>query len=171
MGPRHLVFRADSKFAYAMTEMGAAVMVFRYDAAKGTMQEVQAISTEPDGYSGPKSGAEIAILPNSKFLYASNRGDNTIAIFKVDAANGTLTAAGRVPTGGKTPRNFAIDPAGKFVLAANQDSNRIVAFRIDPQTGGLTPTGESVEIASPVSLVFVSTTSAAAMLDRGRSAE
>ena len=161
-GPRHVVFRADSKFAYVMSEMGSAVTVFSYDAAKGTMQQVQIVSTEPEGYTGAKSGAEIAIHPSSKFLYASNRGDNTIAIFKVDAAKGTLTAAGYVPTGGKTPRNFVIDPTGNYLLVANQDSNNIVVFKIDQQTGGLKPTGDTYAVGFPVSLLFVSTASSPA---------
>jgi len=109
-----------------------------------------------------KSGAEIAILPNSKFLYASNRVHNSITTFKIDAAKGTLTAAGNVPSGGKTPRGFVIDPTGHFLLAANQDSNNIVVFKIDQQTGGLTPTGDTIDIGSPVSLVFLSTARAAA---------
>jgi 6-phosphogluconolactonase len=154
-GPRHVVFRADAKFAYVVSEMGGTVSVYSYDAAQGVMKDVQTISTLPADYSGPKACAEIAIHPGSKFLYASNRGHDSIAIFKVDAAKGTLTAAGYVPTGGKTPRNFAIDPTGNFLLAANQDSNNVVVFKIDPQTGGLTPTGDTIEIGSPVSLVFV----------------
>jgi 6-phosphogluconolactonase len=160
-GPRHVVFRADSKFAYVLGEMAASVAVFSYDAAKGTMQQVQSIPATPEGYTGPKSGAEIAILPDSKFLYASNRGDNSIAIFKVDAAKGTLTAAGNVPTQGKTPRNFAIDPTGSYLVAANQDSNNLVVFKIDRQTGGLTPTGDTIDVGAPVSVVFVSNAKAA----------
>jgi len=160
-GPRHVVFRADSKFAYVMSEMGENVTVFSYDAAKGTMQQVQVISALPEGYTGAKSGAEIAIHPNSKFLYASNRGPDSIAIFKVDAAKGTLTAAGNVPAGGKTPRAFTIDPTGNYLLAANQDSNNIAIFKIDQQTGGLKPTGDTIEVGSPVSVIFVSTATAA----------
>jgi 6-phosphogluconolactonase len=155
-GPRHVVFRADSKFAYVEDEMGASVTVFSYDAAKGTMQQVQVISTLPQGYSGTKSGAEIALHPTSKFLYTSNRGHDSIAIFKVDRAKGTLTAAGTVPTEGKTPRNFAIDPTGNYLFAGNQDSNSMVAFKIDQQTGSLTPTGDKYELGAPVSIVFVS---------------
>jgi 6-phosphogluconolactonase len=155
-GPRHIVFRADSKFAYVESEMGASVTVFSYDAAAGTMKPVQTVSTLPAGYSGTKSGAEIVLHPSGKFLYTSNRGHDSIAIFKVNAAAGTLTAAGAVPTGGKTPRNFAIDPSGHYLFAANQDSDSIVTFKIDPETGGLTPTGDKYELGSPVSLVFVS---------------
>lgn len=155
-GPRHVVFRADSKFAYVEDEMGASVTVFSYDAAKGTMRQVQVISTLPVGYTGTKSGAEIALHPSSKFLYTSNRGHDSIAIFKVDGAKGTLTGAGTVPTEGKTPRNFAIDPTGNYLFAGNQDSNSMVTFKIDQQTGALTPTGDKYELGAPVSIVFVS---------------
>jgi len=154
-GPRHVVFRRDAKFAYVLGELAASVTVFSYDAAKGAMQQVQTISMLPQGYTGTKSGAEIALDANSKFLYASNRVHDSIAIFQVAAATGKLTAAGNVPTGGKTPRNFAIDPTGKFLLAANQDSSNIVVFKIDQQTGALTPTGDKYETGFPVSLVFV----------------
>jgi 6-phosphogluconolactonase len=160
-GPRHVVFRADSKFAYVEDEMGATVTVFSYDADKGAMNQVQVISTLPPGFSGTKSGAEIMLHPNSKFLYTSNRGHDSIAIFKVDAAKGTLTFTGTVPTGGKTPRNFAIDPTGNYLLAANQDSDSIVVFKIDQQTGRLAPTGDKYEVGAPVSLVFVSNAVAA----------
>jgi 6-phosphogluconolactonase len=155
-GPRHVVFRPDAKFAYVISELAATVTVFSYDAAKGTMQEVQTISTLPEGYTGAKSGAEIALDPSAKFLYASNRGHDSIAIFKVDAAKGTLTAAGNVSAGGKTPRNFVIDPTGNYLLAANQDSNNVVEFKIDRQTGGLTPTGVTLDVGAPVCVIFVS---------------
>lgn len=161
-GPRHVVFRADSKFAYVEDEMGATVTVFSYDAAKGTMQQVQVISTLPAGYTGTKAGAEIALHPSSKFLYTSNRGHDSIAMFKVDDAKGALTFAGTVPSGGKTPRDFAIYPGGDFLLAANQDSNNMVLFKIDGQTGALTPTGDAYEIGAPVSIVFAANGAAAA---------
>ena len=154
-GPRHMVYSADAKFVYVLGELGGTVTVFAYDSAKGALHEIQTISTEPAGYKGPASTAEIALHPNARFLYASNRGDNTIAIYKVDPAKGTLTAAGWASSGGKKPRVFAIHPAGKFLLAANQDTDQIVVFRIDPQTGGLTPTGQKVDVIQPVSLVFV----------------
>ena len=160
-GPRHVVFRADSKFAYVESEMGGNVTVFSYDADKGTMKQTQVISALPAGYTGQKSGAEIALDPSSKFLYTSNRGDNSIAMFKVDAATGSLTFNGTVPAGGKTPRAFVIDPTGNLLLVANQDSNNIVVFKIDRQTGALTPTGDQYEIGAPVSLVFVSSAMAA----------
>ncbi len=141
--------------------MGGSVTVFSYDAANGAMKQTQVISTLPAGYTGTKSGAEIALHPSSKFLYTSNRGHDSIAMFKMDAATGALTFNGTVSTGGKTPRNFVIDPTGNFLLAANQDSNNIVVFKIDQQTGGLTPTGDKYDVGAPVSLVFVSNAVAA----------
>ena len=155
-GPRHVVFSANSKFAYVISEMGGTVTVYNYDAAKGVMTQAQSISTLPADYTGVKSCAEIALHPSGKFLYASNRVHNSIAIFKVDAAKGTLTAAGNVPTGGKTPRNFALDPAGNFLFAANQDSNNIVAFKIDQQSGGLTPTGDTYDVGQHLTQVTLS---------------
>jgi 6-phosphogluconolactonase len=160
-GPRHLVFRPDAKFAYLLGELAATVTVLGYDASRGALQVVQTISTLPEGYTGSKSGAEIALAPGGKFLYASNRGHDSIAIFKVDAATGTLTAAGNVSTQGKSPRNFTIDPSGNYLLAANQNSGTIVEFKIDQQTGGLTAMGDPLEVDSPVCLTFVSTAVAA----------
>jgi 6-phosphogluconolactonase len=153
-GPRHLAFRPDGKFVYALNEMLSGVVVFRYDAGRGTLAELQTLSTLPEGFSGESSGAEIAMHPGGKFLYASNRGHDSIAIFRVDPAKGTLTSVDRVSTQGKTPRSFAIDPSGRFLVAANQSSGTLVIFRIDQQTGGLTPTDTTVQVGSPVCVVF-----------------
>jgi len=153
-GPRHLAFRPDGKFVYVLKEMLSAVVAFRYDAAAGTLAELQTLSTLPEGFSGDNSGAEIAAHPSGKFLYTSNRGDDSIAIFRIDAAKGTLTSAGRASTQGKTPRGFGIDPSGRFLVAGNQNSGTLVIFRIDQATGGLTPVGQPVEVPFPVSVVF-----------------
>jgi 6-phosphogluconolactonase len=153
-GPRHLTFGTGGKFVYVLSEMLATVTAFQYNAGAGSLTQTQTISMEPADYSGAKSGAEIVIHPNGRFLYASNRGDSSIAIFRVDARSGALAAAGRVSTQGKTPRNFAIDPTGAFLLAANQDSGGIAVFRINKTTGALTPTGDILNIASPVCIVF-----------------
>jgi len=153
-GPRHLAFSPDGKFVYVVNELAASINVFRFD--NGNMNALQTISTLPADFAGVKSGAEIAVHPNGKFLYASNRGHDSIAIFRIDPRKGTLSAAGHVPTQGKTPRNFAIDPAGQYLLAANQDSGTVVIFRIDPKTGGLTANGTTLQIPAPVSLVFAS---------------
>jgi 6-phosphogluconolactonase len=153
-GPRHLAFRPDGKFVYVLKEMLSAVVAFRYDAGAGTLAELQTLSTLPEGFSGDNSGAELAAHSSGKFLYASNRGDDSIAIFRIDAGKGTLTSAGRVSTQGKTPRGFGIDPSGRFLVAGNQNSGTVVVFRIDQQTGGLTPTGTVLQVGSPVNVVF-----------------
>jgi 6-phosphogluconolactonase len=154
-GPRHLAFHPNGRFAYVVTEMGGNVVACRYDAKRGALEEAQTIDALPGDYTGVRSGAEIAVHPNGRFLYASLRVHNSIAAFAIDAATGKLTAAGRVSTGGKTPRGFAIDPTGAYLLAGNQDSDNVVIFRIDSRTGGLTATGQALAIASPVSIVFV----------------
>lgn len=151
-GPRHLAFRPDGKFVYVLNEMLSTVTTFSYYA--GAMKELQTLSTLPEGHTARNSTAEIFVHPKAKVLYASNRGHDSIAIFRIDPKEGTLTAADRVSTQGKTPRNFAIDPSGSYLLAANQDSGNVVVFRIDQKTGGLTPAGSVLEIPFPVSLVF-----------------
>jgi 6-phosphogluconolactonase len=153
-GPRHLAFGKDEKFVYVLGEMAATVTAFRYDAGAGRLDQTQTIAMLPPSFTGLKSGAEIFVHPSGKFLYASNREHNSIAVFRIDASSGALTAEGQVPTQGKTPRNFAIDPTGAFLLAANQDSGSIVVFRIDQTTGALTPTGDDLKVPAPVCLVF-----------------
>jgi 6-phosphogluconolactonase len=152
-GPRHLAFAPDGAFVYLLNEMAASITAFRYE--NGSLMETQTISTLPAGFAGVKSGAEIAIHPNGKFLYASNRGHDSLAMFCIDPDNGILTGAGHVSTQGKTPRTFVIDPAGAFLLAANQDSGTIVIFRIDLEHGKLTPSGRVVGVPAPVSLVLL----------------
>ena len=153
-GPRHLAFSTNGKFAYAINEMLATIIAFKWDAGHGKLDELQTVSTLPAGYSGPKSTAEIAAHPNGKFLYGSNRGNNTIAAFSIDGSTGKLTMIDTFPSGGKTPRSIAIDPSGKFLLSAGQDSDNIAAFSIDAKTGRLTATGDTVEVGAPVCIVF-----------------
>jgi 6-phosphogluconolactonase len=154
-GPRHFVLRPDGKFAYVISEIGHTVTVLSNDASTGKLQVLQTITTLPKDFSGRNDDAEIAVHPSGKFLYASNRGDDSIAIYAIDQSKGTLTPVGIVPTGGKEPRSFEIDPAGTLLFAENQKSDNIVVFKIDPKTGQLTPTGKVLEVASPVSLKFV----------------
>ena len=153
-GPRHLGIRPDGRFAYVLNEMLSSVGAYRYDVGRGTLEHVQTVSTLPEAFTADNSGAEIAVHSSGNFLYTSNRGHDSIAIFRIDAEKGTLTAVDRVSTQGKTPRNFAIDPTGRFLVAANQNSGTLVIFRIDQQTGNLTPTGATVQVPSPVSVVF-----------------
>lgn len=154
-GPRHLAFSPNGKFAYVLSEMESSVTAFSYEAKAGTLKSLQTISALPPQYSGRKEAAEIAVHPSGKFLYASNRGHDSIAIFAIDGKRGTLKPLGQVLTGGKTPRHFAIDPTGAYLLAENQESNSIVVFHIDSATGALTPTGQTVEVPSPVCITFV----------------
>jgi 6-phosphogluconolactonase len=153
-GPRHVAFGSGGKFMYVLGEIQSTVTVFANDAQE-TYRVAQTISTLPTGFAGRNDAAEIAVHPNGRFLYASNRGHESIAIFGIDPGKGTLTFVAHVSTGGKEPRHFAIDPSGKYLLAENQLSNSIVVFKIDPATGGLTPTGQVVQVPSPVDLTFV----------------
>jgi len=154
-GPRHLVFSPDRKFVYVVNELGSTVTALSYRAERGAFREIGTVSTLPRDFSGENDTAEIAVDPTGKFLYASNRGHDSIAGFALDSAKGTLTPTAHVSTGGKTPRNFAIDPTGEYLLAANQNSDSIIVFRIDPKTGGLTATGQEVRVPAPVCIVFV----------------
>ena len=156
-GPRHLVFRPNGKSVYVLNEMAVTITVFDYDAATAGFSEKQNIATVPAGYAITEkdSGAEIAIHPNGKFIYASNRGPNDIAVLAVDESTGTLTLVQNESTQGKTPRHFAIDPSGRWLLAENQNSDSVVVFALDPQTGRLKPSGQSITVGSPVSAVFV----------------
>ncbi len=121
----------------------------------GGLSGSQTLSTLPDGFNGDSTCAEIQIAPSGRFLYGSNRGHNSIAIFAIDAAKGTLTLVGHESTRGKTPRNFAVSPTGAFLAAANQDSDNVVMFRVDPETGKLTATGNVVEAGTPICVRFM----------------
>ena len=154
-GPRHFAFDPKDKHAYVINEIQSTVTAFSYDRGRGAFQELQTVSTLPKDFSGQNSTAEIAVDRKGKFLYGSNRGHNSIAVFAIDPGKGTLTPVEQTPTEGKVPRNFAIDPTGAYLFAANQNSGDVVLFRIDSNTGRLTPTGEKMEVSSPVCVVFV----------------
>ena len=155
-GPRHAALSRDARFMYVLGELDSTVTVFTNDG--GTFKSLQTVQMLPSGFSGRNDAAEIEIHPSGKFLYASNRGRDSIVVYAIDPKSGTLTQAGDVPTGGKEPRHFAIDPTGQFLLAENQNSNNtIVEFRIDPATGKLTPTGETLHVPSPVCITFLAT--------------
>lgn len=154
-GPRHFVFSHEGKFIYVINEMGGTISVFGYAATNATMTEVQTISTLPKDFAGNNTAAEIALHPNGKFLYASNRGDDSIAVFAVDQKSGRLALIEHQSTLGRMPRYFAIDPTGRWLLAENQASDSVVVFAIDPGTGKLKPTGQSITVGAPVCAVFV----------------
>jgi 6-phosphogluconolactonase len=148
-GPRHPVFHPNGRWVYVLTEISSTVIGFNWDSATGRLTEVQTVSALPDDFKGVSAAAEIAIHPNGQFLYASNRGADTIAIFAIDPATGRLTPAGHVSSEGETPRNFAFDPTGRWIIVTNHGSQNAVVFRVDDQTGWLTPTGAPVSVPSP----------------------
>jgi 6-phosphogluconolactonase len=154
-GPRHIAVRPGGKFVYVVSELSSTVTAFHFNAKAGTLHELQTVTTLPKDFSGRNDTAEIAVHPSGKFLYASNRGHESIAVFAIHPTKGTLTFLANVATGGKEPRHFAIDPSGNYLLAENQLSNNIVVFKIDLATGGLTPTGDVIEVPSPVDLAFL----------------
>lgn len=154
-GPRHAAFSPSGRFFYVASELNSTVTAYSYNAKDGTLHELQAVSTLPKDFSGANDVAEIAVHPSGRFLYVSNRGRDSLAVFSIDPRKGTLTPMADIATQGKTPRNFAIDPTGRFLLAANQESNTIVIFNIDPSTGGLTLKGQVVEVPSPVCIAFL----------------
>ena len=154
-GPRHIAFDLIGKRLYVVNELNATVTVFDYDTTAGQIGEVlQIISTEPLGYGGPHSGAEIAAHPSGKFLYASNRGHNSIVGYRIDPSAGLLSMIGFTTQGIDFPRSFAIDPSGKWLYVANQKGDTIVQFEIDQETGELKPTGQVTPSITPVVMVF-----------------
>lgn len=154
-GPRHFALSPNGRFGYVVNEMQSSVSVFSYDGGAGVLQPSQTISTFPKSFTGHNDDAEIQVHPSGKFLYASNRGHDSIAVFAIDAKKGTLTLVEYAPTKGSTPRSFEIDPTGKLLFAANEKSDNVVVFRIDAQTGRLTPTGNVLDVAQPVCVKFV----------------
>ena len=154
-GPRHLAFHPNGKLAYVVNELQSTITAFTYDPSRGTLQKLNTISTLPKNFTGVNDTAEIHVHPSGKFLYASNRGHDSIALFSIDGRTGALTLVDHFPTQGKTPRDFDIDPTGKFLFVANQGTNNIVVFRIDLNNGKLTPTGQILQVPSPVCLKFV----------------
>lgn len=153
-GPRHFAFHPNGRYFYVINELGSTVTAFAYNGNRVTFEELQTISTLPAGWEGRTSCADVHVSPSGRFLYGSNRGHDSIAIFAIDETRGTLTVVGNVSTGGRTPRNFAIDPTGSFLLAANQDTNNIVVFSIDRESGNLEPTGIEASVPMPVCLTF-----------------
>jgi len=154
-GPRHMVFRPDGRFAYIVNELSSTVTAFRYDADAGVLHDVQTISTLPERFDGTNSGAEIDVHPSGKWLYASNRGHNSVVLFAIDSAGGTLRYVEAQGTGGSKPRHFGIEPAARYLAVANQDSDTILVTRIDAGNGRLKPAGAPASAPSPVCVKFL----------------
>jgi 6-phosphogluconolactonase len=156
-GPRHFALHPSGQYAYVVSEMASTVTAFSFASKSGTFNRIQTISALPEDFKGENDDAEIEVHPSGKFLYASNRGHDSIAVFSIDPAKGTLKLVEHTPTQGKTPRNFAIDPTGTLLFAENQESNNIVIFGIDQNTGKLTATGKTLEVGQPVCIKFMKT--------------
>jgi 6-phosphogluconolactonase len=154
-GPRHLAFHQSGKFLYAVNELDSTVTALAYDGGKNTVKAFQTLTTLPKGYKGNNTAAEIAVHPSGKFLYASNRGYDSIVLYDLDAKTGRLKFSRFMTKKLRTPRHFAIDPTGTWLLAANQDGDTVVVFRIDPNTGLLTETDVEVRVSRPVCITMV----------------
>nr|WP_298868020.1 lactonase family protein [uncultured Gimesia sp.] len=155
-GPRHFAFHTTGKWGYVINELNRTITAMNYNAKQGSFEEIQTISTVPKGTPAKgNSTAEVQVHPSGKFLYGSNRGPNTIAIYQIDQQTGKLTSTGFESTGGEIPRNFKIDPTGKFLLAANQNTHNVVVFKINQKTGTLQNTGHEIRVPKPVCIKFV----------------
>jgi len=153
--PRHIAFHPNGRFVYVNGEADMTVTAFTYDGQSGVMEELHHLSTLPAGATAERlSTAQILVHPSGRYVYVSNRGHDSIAIFAIDQETGRLTPAGHASTQGRTPRNFAFDPSGTFLYAANQNSDTIVHFRVDDETGQLTPTGHVTAVGAPVCILF-----------------
>jgi 6-phosphogluconolactonase len=153
-GPRHFKFSADGRFAYAITEMGGTIEAFTYDAATGALTPLQVIASLPADFTGLKWGAEVRVHPGGRFLYASNRTHDSLAVFAIAADTGRLTLLEIVPSGGKNPRNFALSPDGHWLVCAHQDSFNLTVFRVDQATGRLSPTPHTATVPMGVCVLF-----------------
>ncbi len=155
-GPRHFVMHPSGRFAWCVNELALTVTGFTYDATAGTLTEIETLSTLPDDVADRRgfTSAEIAVHPSGRFLYASTRGHDSIAMYRIDDENGRLTFLGAEPTRAATPRHFAIAPGGKFLLAAGQTSHSVTVFAIDETTGKLTFTGQEVQVPAPACILF-----------------
>ena len=154
-GPRHFKFLPSGKHAFVINELDMTISSLAYDAAKGTLRDVQTVSTVPAGFSGENTCADIHLTPDGSFLYGSNRGHDSLVGFRIDRSSGRMELIGHTPTRGKTPRNFTIDPTGRYLLVANQRSDSIVVFEIEKRTGRLKPLGEGINVPSPVCLQLI----------------
>ncbi|MGN6544864.1 MAG: lactonase family protein [Aureliella sp.] len=155
-GPRHIAFHPDGAHVFIIHEMGNLLAAARWDSAGGKFTPLGSVSTLPSDFKGENTTAEVLVHPSGKFVYGSNRGHDSIAIFGFDAQTEKLTPIGYALTGGKTPRNFRIDPTGQFLLAENQGSDSIVVFKIDAATGKLSQVGEPLSVGAPCCIKFFS---------------
>ena len=155
MGPRHLAFHPNGKWMYGIAEIANEVMAFNWDSAKGVLTQFQSVKSLAEGFTEPSTAAEIAVRADGKFLYASNRGEDTIVVYAIDAATGELTLKQRTLSRGKVPRYFTFDPTNRWLIVSNQEGGNLAVFSVDAKTGELTPKGEPVPLPKPMAVVFL----------------
>jgi 6-phosphogluconolactonase len=153
-GPRHFAFHPNGALAYLITE-SSNLVVMRWDAQSGVLTPVETVSTLPAGYKGESGAAEIEVHPNGRFLYASNRGHDSVAVFSIDQSSGRLAKIQDISTQGGPPSSIRISPDGNALFAGNVLTNNIVEFRMDSQTGLLSPAGSSIRAVAPICIRFV----------------
>ena len=153
-GPRHFKFSPDGRHAFVISQTGSTLASYSYNAVTGALTELDTQSMLPASFEGVSLGAEVRVHPNGRFVYGSNRGHDSIAVFGFEPATAKLSLVEIKPTGGRTPRNFAFSPDGRWLVAANQDSNSLTTFRVDPATGRLTRAEGSASVPTPVCVLF-----------------
>jgi 6-phosphogluconolactonase len=154
-GPRHIAFSPSGRWLYAINELSSTITAFGWHPDRGVLTVGATTTTLPASFTGANTTAEIAVHPSGRFVYGSNRGHDSIAVFGADGRTGALTPVGHMSTGGRTPRNFALDPEGRWLVAANQNSSSLVVFRVDEKTGMLERVGEPTVVPMPVCVLFV----------------
>ncbi|MDP1989980.1 MAG: lactonase family protein [Syntrophales bacterium] len=154
-GPRHVAFHPGGRFAFLINELDSTLASLSYDGMKGRFKVLHVVSTLPEGYHGESTCADVQVSPSGTFVYGSNRGHDSIVIYRINQRTGRLTYVSHESTQGRTPRSFGVDPTGRFLLAANQDSDTIVTFGIEPKTGKLLPTGHATQVPTPVCVKFL----------------
>jgi 6-phosphogluconolactonase len=155
MGPRHLAFHPNGKWVYGIAEIANQVMAFSWDAKHGTLTQFQSVPTLADGFTGPSTAAEIAVRADGKYLYASNRGEDSIVVYAIDAHSGKLTFKQRTPSRGKVPRYFTFDPSSKWLIVSNQEGANVSVFSVEAKSGELAPKGEPIALNKPMAVVFL----------------
>jgi 6-phosphogluconolactonase (cycloisomerase 2 family) len=153
-GPRHVAFHPTRPVAWVLNELDSTAATYRWDAERGALEPVEVITTLPTSFTGDSTTAEIAVTPDGRFVYCSNRGHDSVAIYAADPQTGALSHVDWEPTQGKVPRFIGLDPSGRFLHACNEQGDTVVTFRVDPQSGKLAPTGQVVRTGSPVTIAF-----------------
>jgi 6-phosphogluconolactonase len=154
-GPRHFAFAPDGRHAFSIAEMGGTLTAYRFEPRNGSLTALDTQSTLAPDWHGENSSAAVRVHPNGRFVYGSNRGPDTIAVFSFDAVSGRLRLIENVPSGGSGPRDFALSPDGRWLVAANQNTGSLIVFRVDPASGRLSATPHTAELSMPVCVLFV----------------